>query len=46
MTDFMDDVGIPDTVFCNLAPEYVGLCTLFMKEVRWLKIWMRNAEKG
>ena len=24
LTDFTDDVGIPDTVFCDLAPKYVG----------------------
>ena len=46
LTDFTDDVGIPDTVFCDLAPEYVGPRTPFMKEVRRLKIRMRNAEKG
>ena len=46
LTDFMDDVGTPDTVVCDLAPEYVGPRTPFMKEVRWLKIRMRNAEKG
>ena len=46
LTDFTDDVGIPDTVFCDLAPEYVRPRTLSMKEVRRLKIWMRNAEKG
>ena len=34
LTDFKDDVGIPDTVFCDLAPEYVRPLTLFMKEVR------------
>ena len=46
LTNFMDDVGIPNTVFCDLAPEYVGPRTLFMKEVRRLKIRMRNAKKG
>ena len=45
LTDFTDDVGIPDTVFCDLAPEYVRPCTPFMKEVQQLKIRMRNAEK-
>ena len=46
LTDFTDDVRIPDTVFCDLAPEYVGPRTPFMKEVQQLKIRMRNAEKG
>ena len=46
LTNFTDDVRIPNTVFCDLAPEYVGLRTPFMKEVRRLKIWMRNTEKG
>ena len=45
LTDFTDDVGIPDTVFCDLAPEYVGPRTPFMREVRRLKIRMRNPRK-
>ena len=33
LIDFTDDVGIPNTVFCDLALEYVRPRTPFMKEV-------------
>ena len=44
--DFADDVGIPDTLVCDLATEQTGKNTPMMKEVRRLRIRMQNAEKG
>ncbi len=46
LTDFADDVGIPDTLVCDQATEYIGPHTLFQKEVRQLKIRTRYAKKG
>jgi hypothetical protein len=46
LTEFADDVGIPDTLICDLATEQVGPHTPMMKEIRRLKIRMRNSEKG
>jgi hypothetical protein len=46
LRDFVDDVGVPNTLICNLATEQVGPHTPMMKEVRHLRIRMHNAEKG
>jgi hypothetical protein len=46
LQDFADDVGIPDTLICDLATEQVGPHTPMMKEVRRLRIRLRNSEKG
>ena len=44
LKEFVDDVGIPDTLLSDLAPEMTGANTEFMKEVNRLKIKMK--EKG
>ena len=46
LQDFSDDIGIPDTLVCNLATEQTGWHTPMMKEVWRLQIKMQNAEKG
>jgi hypothetical protein len=46
LQDFADDVGIPDTLICDLATEQVGAHTPMMKEIRRLRIRLRNSEKG
>jgi hypothetical protein len=46
LTDFTDDVGIPDSLMTDGAPEIIGLGTEFMKEVSQLKIRMRRSEVG
>jgi hypothetical protein len=46
LQDFADDVGIPDTLICDLATEQTGRNTPMMQVVRRLRIRMRNAEKG
>jgi hypothetical protein len=46
LRDFVDDVGLPNTLISNLATEQVGPHTPMMKEVRHLRIRMYNAEKG
>ena len=46
LQDFADYVGIPDTLVCDLATEQTGRNTPMMKEVRRLRIRMKNAEKG
>jgi hypothetical protein len=46
LQDFADNVGIPDTLVCDLATEQTGRNTPMMQEVRRLRICMRNAEKG
>ena len=46
LQDFADDVGIPETLVCDLATEQTGKNTPMMKEVRRLRIRMRNSEKG
>jgi hypothetical protein len=33
LNDFVDYVGIPDTLVCDLTPKYVGPNTEFMKEI-------------
>jgi hypothetical protein len=44
LTDFADDIGIPDRLVCDLAPEQVGPHTDFMKEVQRLKIHLTTTE--
>jgi hypothetical protein len=46
LRDFVDDVGIPNTLVCDLATEQVGSYTPMMREVRHYRIRMHNAEKG
>jgi hypothetical protein len=46
LTEFADDVGIPDTLLSNGAPEVVGPKTDFMKEVDRLKIRLKCSETG
>ena len=44
LTEFSDDVGIPDSLMTDGAPECVGPRTDFMKEVNRLKIRLRRSE--
>jgi hypothetical protein len=44
LTEFTDDVGIPDSLMTDGAPETIGPGTEFMKEVSRLKIRMRRSE--
>jgi hypothetical protein len=46
LNEFIDDVGIPDTLICDLASEQIGKHTEVMKIVRRRQIKMRMAEKG
>jgi hypothetical protein len=46
LQDFADDVGIPDTLICDLATEQTGRNTPMQKEIRCLRIHMKNSEKG
>jgi hypothetical protein len=46
LTEFTDDVGIPDTLLSDGAAEVVGPKTDFMKEVNRLKIRLRRSEAG
>jgi hypothetical protein len=46
LNDFVDDVGIPNTLICDLATEQVGPHTPMMKEIRKLRIKLHNSEKG
>ena len=46
LTEFTDDVGIPDTLMSDGAPELVGPHTEFMKEVHRLKIRLKRSEVG
>jgi Reverse transcriptase (RNA-dependent DNA polymerase) len=46
LTEFSDDVGIPDSLMTDGAPELVGPRTDFMKEVNRLKIRLRRSEVG
>jgi hypothetical protein len=46
LTEFTDDVGIPDSLMTDGAPEIIGPGTEFMKEVSRLKIRMRRSEVG
>jgi hypothetical protein len=46
LRDFIDDVGIPNALICDLPTEQVGPHMPMMKEVQHLRIRMYNAEKG
>ena len=46
LTDFSDDVGIPDTLYTDAAIEAVGPHTDFSREVNRLKIRLRRTEPG
>ena len=46
LSEFIDDVGVPDTLICDLAPEQTGKQTGVMKLIRRRNIKTRNAEKG
>ena len=46
LTEFVDDVGIPDMLLSDLAPEMTGTNTESMKEVNRLTIKMKRSEKG
>jgi hypothetical protein len=46
LTEFTDDVGIPDTLLSDGAAEVVGPNTDFMKEVNRLKIRLKLSEAG
>ena len=46
LTEFADDVGIPDTLLSDGAPEIVGPRIEFMKEVNRLKIRLKRSKVG
>ena len=46
LTEFADNVGIPDTLLSDGAPEMVGPKTELMKEVNRLKIRLKLSEVG
>ena len=46
LTEFSDDVGIPDSLTSDGAMEVVGPKTEFMKEVNRLKVRLKRAEVG
>ncbi|KAI2499224.1 Reverse transcriptase (RNA-dependent DNA polymerase) [Fragilaria crotonensis] len=46
LTEFIDDVGIPYTLVCDLATEQTGKNTEVMKLIRRMHIKLRMAEKG
>jgi hypothetical protein len=46
LTEFTDDVGIPDSLLSDGAPEIVGPRTNFMEEVNRLKIRLKRSEAG
>jgi hypothetical protein len=46
LRDFVDNVGIPNTLICDLATEQVGVHTPMMKEICQLRIKLHSAEKG
>jgi hypothetical protein len=46
LTEFADNVGIPDSLLSDGAPEGIGPKTDFMKEVNRLKIRLRRSEAG
>jgi hypothetical protein len=45
LTEFIDDVGIPDTLVCDLASEQTGKHTEVIKIIRRMNIKTRMAEK-
>jgi hypothetical protein len=46
LRDFIDDVGVPDELVCDLATEQVGVHTPVMEIIRRYHIKMHYAEKG
>jgi hypothetical protein len=46
LRDFIDDVGVPDELVCDLATEQVGVHTPVMQVIRRHHIKMHYAEKG
>jgi hypothetical protein len=46
LQEFIDDVGVPDELVCDLATEQVGVHTLVMDIIRRHHIKMHFAEKG
>ena len=46
LTEFADDVGIPDTLLSDGATEVTGKHTDFMKEINRLKIRLKRSEAG
>jgi hypothetical protein len=46
LREFIDDVGVPDTLICDLATEQVGRHTPMMQEIRRFHIKLYNAAKG
>ena len=46
LTEFSDNVGIPDTLLSDGAVEVTGRHTDFMKEVNRLKIRLKHSESG
>jgi hypothetical protein len=46
LREFIDDVGVPDTLICDLATEQLGPHTPMMREIRRFHIKVHNAEKG
>jgi hypothetical protein len=46
LNDFVDDVGIPGTLICDLATEQTGKNTEVLKAIRRFQIRLLPAEKG
>ena len=46
LTEFVDDVGIPGTLICDLATEQTGKNTEVLKAIRRFQIRLLPAEKG
>jgi hypothetical protein len=46
LKDFIDDVGVPNELVCDLATEQVGHRTPMMAVIRQYRIRLYNAEKG
>ena len=46
LTEFVDDVGIPGTLICDLASEQTGKNTDVLKAIRRFQIRLLPAEKG
>ena len=46
LIDFTDDVGIPEDLVTDLAGEFTGKNTEFIKEARRMRIRLHNTESG
>jgi hypothetical protein len=46
LNEIVDDVGIPNTLICDLATEQVGPHAPMIKEIPQLRIKLHNSEKG